>query len=97
MVLSIVDGFNAEIGTNTYQLLSVFLPALESAELSPASFLPALESAELSPARFFFLPVLKSVSYQPPPFNRNAGALTFLRKAGLLHSGQSTSGASASF
>jgi hypothetical protein len=30
----------------------------------------------LSPARFFLLPLLKSVSYQPPPFKRKAGADT---------------------
>lgn len=41
------------------------------------------------PATFFFLPDLKSVSYQPPPFSRKPAADTFLRNAGLAHCGHS--------
>jgi hypothetical protein len=51
----------------------------------------------LSPATFFFLPVLKSVSYQPPPFRRNPAADTSLLSIGSLHIGQTFSGSSESF
>jgi hypothetical protein len=51
----------------------------------------------LSPATFFFLPVLKSVSYQPPPFRRKAAADTSLLSLGSLHIGQTFSGSSESF
>ena len=65
---------------------------------APESLLvPDLELSALSPARFFLSPVLKSVSYQPPPFRRKAAALTFLRNRGSPHSGQSTNGASLIF
>ena len=50
-----------------------------------------------SPARFFFLPDLKSVSYQPPPDKRKPAAeICFLRLA-LAHAGQSTKGESLNF
>ena len=43
----------------------------------------ALDPLELLslPETFFFLPDLKSVSYQPPPFNRKPAADTFLTNA----------------
>ena len=51
----------------------------------------------LSPATFFFLPVLKSVSYQPLPFKRKPEAdISFLSLA-LSQAGQSANGASLSF
>ena len=43
-----------------------------------------------------FLP-LKSVSYQPVPFNWNAGAERSFFNASALHSGQVTSGSSLNF
>jgi len=49
------------------------------------------------PDRFFFEPDLKSVSYQPPPFNRKPAADTFLTSFGSLHSGQTLSGSSLTF
>ena len=54
------------------------------------------ESAPLpgSFAKFFFAPVLKSVSYQPDPASLKAGAETFFFKADAPHSGQSLNGAS---
>jgi hypothetical protein len=52
---------------------------------------------ESEPATFFFLPDLKSVSYQPPPFRRKPAADTFFTSAGLPHSGQSVSAASLTF
>lgn len=77
---------------------------LPPAELSPDELLPEdLLSAELSPdeplaalreppsARFLLLSFLKSVSYQPAPFNRKAAADTRRTRAGLPHAGQSTS------
>lgn len=59
----------------------------------------ALELAESDPVlesftRFFFAPVLKSVSYQPDPASRKAGADTFFFKDAAPHSGHSVNGAS---
>jgi hypothetical protein len=51
----------------------------------------------LSPATFFFLPVLKSVSYQPLPFRRNPAADTSLLSIVSLQIGQTFSGSSESF
>ena len=53
-----------------------------------------LESDFESLAKFFFAPVLKSVSYQPDPASLNAGADTFFFKDDWPHAGQSVSGAS---
>jgi hypothetical protein len=50
------------------------------------------ELAELSPATFFFAPLLKSVSYQPPPFKRKPAAEIFLIRSGWLHAGQCIKG-----
>jgi hypothetical protein len=50
-----------------------------------------------SPATFFLLPLLKSVSYQPAPFNRNPDAEIFFAKSGFLQAGHSVSGASLNF
>lgn len=53
------------------------------------------EEPELeSPETFFFLPVLKSVSYQPLPFRRNPAAEISLVSFGAPHSGQIVSGSS---
>jgi hypothetical protein len=52
---------------------------------------------ELSPATFFFLPVLKSVSYQPSPFRRNPAADTSLFSLSSLQFGQTFNGSSESF
>jgi hypothetical protein len=51
----------------------------------------------LSPATFFFLPVLKSVSYQPSPFRRNPAADTSLFSLNSLQFGQTFNGSSESF
>jgi|TARA_B100000953_G_scaffold194266_1_gene160044 hypothetical protein len=48
-------------------------------------------------ATFFFFPDLKSVSYQPLPFNLNPAADTFLRRASSAHSGHVLNCASLSF
>lgn len=41
------------------------------------------EASDLSPAMFFFLsPLLKSVSYQPPPLSRKPAAETSLLNSG---------------
>mgnify|MGYP001951036391 CR=1 FL=1 len=75
-------------------LLSDDLLLFESLALSP----PEPPLSPLSPpAMFFLLPVLKSVSYQPPPFRRKAAAEIFFFRAALPHSGQSTRGSSAIF
>jgi hypothetical protein len=49
------------------------------------------------PLTFFFLPVLKSVSYQPAPFKRNPAAEISLLSFGSLHAGQSLRASSESF
>jgi hypothetical protein len=59
--------------------------------------LELLEDALSLPARFFLSPVLKSVSYQPPPFKRNAAAETFFLNVDFPHAGQSFSGSSLIF
>ena len=46
------------------------------------------------PDTFFLSLVLKSVSYQPLPFNRKAAAETNLVSFGALHSGQTFKGSS---
>ena len=57
-----------------------------------------LDSEEdLSPAIFFLSPDLKSVSYQPPPFNRKAAAETFFFKADSPQEGHSCKGSSLIF
>jgi hypothetical protein len=50
-----------------------------------------------SPATFFLLPLLKSVSYQPAPFNLNPDAEIFFAKSGFLQIGHSVRGASLNF
>jgi hypothetical protein len=50
-----------------------------------------------SPATFFLLPLLKSVSYQPAPFNLNPDAEIFFAKSGFLQAGHSVRGASLNF
>src|SRR5437762_2102815 len=82
---------------------SVFVSGVDSAFASVllsevASLAPAAAFASapgLSPAGFD--PPLKSVAYQPLPFNWKAAAETILTSAAASHDGQSTSGASASF
>ena len=78
-------------------LVSAFLvlSAFAAEPLESALDLPA--PSLRSPAIFFLSPVLKSVSYQPPPDRRKDGALTRFFSAGLSQAGQSVSGASASF
>ena len=56
---------------------------------------PADEPA--SPARFFLLPLLKSVSYQPPPFSRKPAALILRFSCGSPHCGQTDRGSSEIF
>jgi hypothetical protein len=54
----------------------------------------ALDSAFEAFAKFFFAPVLKSVSYQPDPASLKAGADTFFLRADCPQAEQSVSGAS---
>lgn len=93
-------------------LLSVVLPSLlellaagDSADL-PETVSPLLDlstapplapPAESESANCFFSPVLKSVSYQPPPFNRKLAADTNLLNPLLPHAGHFTKGASLIF
>ena len=72
---------------------------------SPEAFLSAdgllfsllLPVVLLSSATFFLLPDLKSVSYQPPPFSRNAAADTFFCILDLPQAGHFFSGLSLTF
>ena len=61
------------------------------------SLLPVLEVDVSEFETFFFLPVLKSVSYQPPPLRRNAAAETSLLRLGSSHAGQIFNGSSEIF
>ncbi len=81
---------------------------LEDGELLEESELAAPEESELATSEelldelslsvtFFFVPVLKSVSYQPSPFNRKAAADTNFVSSGVLHSGQIFRGSSEIF
>ena len=81
---------------------------LEDDELLEESELAAPEESELAASEelldelslsvtFFFVPVLKSVSYQPSPFNRKAAADTNFVSSGVLHSGQIFRGSSEIF
>ena len=81
---------------------------LEDGELLEESELAAPEESELAASEelldelslsvtFFFVPVLKSVSYQPSPFNRKAAADTNFVSSGVLHSGQIFRGSSEIF
>jgi hypothetical protein len=65
----------------------------------PESDEPELEVALLlsDPDTFFFLPDLKSVSYQPPPFKRKPAADIRFTKLSLLQFGQIFNGSSLSF
>ena len=67
------------------------LPELESPEL------PEFEAEESELDTFFFLPVLKSVSYQPPPERRNPAADTSLLSADSSQLGQTFNGSSEIF
>ena len=67
------------------------------ATVAGAEVVVSLPVLALSPVRFFFLPVLKSVSYQPAPLSRNAGADSSFFSSALWQAGQSVSGASLNF
>jgi len=84
------------------ELLSLLLLEEELEEESlppedPESLLPEEPELLSLPDTFFFLPLLKSVSYQPLPFKRKAAAETSLLSLGSPQDGQSVSGASFSF
>jgi len=62
----------------------------ELLELDDGLSLELDDPPELSePATFFFLPDLKSVSYQPPPLRRKPPADIFLIRLSVLHAGHS--------
>lgn len=70
-------------------------------DLQPPAGQPPEGNGELgqlaSPATFFLAPLLKSVSYQPPPFNLNPAAEIFFINSGLLQAGQIIKGSALSF
>lgn len=63
-------------------------------QVPPQSSVPVLLGALSPPARLRLLPLLKSVSYQPPPFNRKPAAEINRFSDGLPHLGQSVSSGS---
>lgn len=71
---------------------SLLLPASP-----PALSLLPLEPESSDPAPFLRFLSLKSVSYQPDPFNRKLGADSSFLSAALPHFGQIVSGSSLSF
>src|SRR5690606_19237228 len=77
-------------------LLVSFLSFFSLLEEDESDFSLSFESL-VARLRFFSLSDLKSVSYQPPPFRRNAGAEISRFNAGCSHSGQSRKGSSDSF
>jgi hypothetical protein len=68
-----------------------------AAGVEPVELLLELAGLTASPATFFLLPLLKSVSYQPTPFNRNPVAEIFFDKSGFLQIGHSVRGAALIF
>lgn len=69
---------------------------LEESELGP-EFAPLASDPEdeaSPPETFFFLPVLKSVSYHPLPFSLKAAADTNFASFGALHAGHILNGSS---
>lgn len=60
-------------------------------------FVPDADLSVSLALTFFFLPDLKSVSYQPPPLRRKPAADIFLRKASCSQEGQLRSGSSLTF
>ena len=72
-----------------FALLSAFL-------LFEAPF-EELDLEDSSPITFFFLPLLKSVSYQPLPLSRNPAADMSFLSALSLQEGHSNNGASLIF
>src|SRR4029077_6168361 len=94
-----VAGFESA-GFESAGFESAALESLASGAAGLASLACALTSAfdsSLSAPtrlRLFPSPALKSVSYQPPPLRRNAGAETSFFRVRLPHDGQRVSGAS---
>ncbi len=72
-------------------LLLSGLPELGEAPLTLESLFAALPSDLLALTAGFLPEFLKSVSYQPVPFNLNAAAVTCFFKAGAAQLGQSIS------
>ena len=71
--------------------------SLDEAELVLAEAALLASDDVFSPAIFFLSPVLKSVSYQPPPLRRNATAETFFFNSARPQAGQSRLGSSLIF
>jgi hypothetical protein len=73
------------------------LPLLDEELLDEEEAAGSFLSPELSPETLRLLPDLKSVSYHPPPFNRNPAAETFLTSAFCSQSGHVCNGSSLTF
>ena len=81
-------GRKPKYGITTFPTVGLALGVLELVEAS---------GALLSPDTFFFAPLLKSVSYQPPPFKRKPAAEIFFFNSASLQAGQITKGSAFSF
>jgi len=86
-----LSDFAALLSPELLDLAELSLALPESPPDAPVA--PLLES----PLTFLRPPLLKSVSYQPPPFKRNPAADIFLIRLSLLQLGQAVSGASLIF
>lgn len=90
-----------ELGFDGVLLVSVLALVLVLSDFGAESLPELLLGDDLAPesdsASCFLLPVLKSVSYQPPPLSRKLAAETSFFNVGLWHSGHSTRGASLIF
>jgi hypothetical protein len=97
--LSFAPSFDAFVELSDEELLvPVSLDPLGLLSLFVSFFEPSLEldspPESLLLATFFLSPDLKSVSYQPPPFKRNATAEIFFFRRSFPHEGHCVSGAS---
>jgi hypothetical protein len=95
---SFAPSLDAFVELSPELLAPVSLDPLGFTSLFVSCFEPSLEVASLPDslllATFFLSPDLKSVSYQPPPFKRNATAEIFFFRRSFPHEGHCVSGGS---
>ena len=89
-------GVAAAAGIDAAPVVAEAPPDAADSDLADSVLLPlsACFSAVFFAALVLLPPLLKSVTYQPPPFSWNPAAVTILLNVAFLHSGQSVSLAS---
>jgi hypothetical protein len=95
--IQLLDELDELLDESEVLLEELELELLDESEVLLEELELELLELESEPATFFFLPDLKSVSYQPPPFRRKPAAETFFTSEGFPHSGQSVSASSLTF